>query len=118
MSPTSASRTRRPRRVGRGRADPAISPDGRHLYLDLERLPCLFVPRPVTRVPVALGEPFTFGEREVAAEPPGGASLERDVGGDGAVYWVALPDARSHVLVVNWAQEVDSLVRAASGGTE
>jgi len=101
--------------IGNGTV-PRWSPDGRYLYFDAERLPYDDTPLPVMRVPVTLGETFVFGEPEVGAEPPAGATLKWDVGNDGAVYWVTQPDPRPWVLVVNWAHVVDSLVRAARGG--
>ena len=61
------------------------------------------------RVPINPGATFSFGAASVASEPPENA-LMWELGPDNAVYWLVSEPSRT-VMVVNWAREVDSLLR-------
>jgi serine/threonine-protein kinase len=101
--------------IGPG-SNPKWSHDGKYLYYDQVRPPYRTAGLPVMRVSVTPGAAFANGKSEVAANPPPDATLFWDIGADNAVHWVTHPQTYHYVLVVNWAREVDSLVRASTGG--
>ena len=96
--------------------DPRWTRDGKYLYFGQPIPPYQTTAVPVMRVPVALGAAFSSGKAEVASVPPAAAVKEWDLGPDNSVYWVTQRRRTQSLLVVNWAREVDSLVRAAKGG--
>ena len=101
--------------VGLG-TNPRWTRDGKYLYFGQPIPPYQTTAVPVMRVPVTLGAAFSNGKAEVASAPPATAAQQWDLGPDNSVYWVTQRRRTQSLLVVNWAREVDSLVRAAKGG--
>ena len=100
--------------VGPG-MNPRWSRDGKFLFFGQPIAPYQTAAVPVMRVAVTMGSAFTNGKPEVASVPPATAVPLWDLGPDNSVYWVTQQRRTPSLLVVNWAREVDSLVRAAKG---
>lgn len=94
---------------------PQWAPDGRAVYFEQgEVQEEMYTPTTIMRVSIARGTGLSLGTPVVAEPPPPGATTRWEIGPrDGRVYWQTTLPHGAPIVVVNWAREVDSLVRAA-----
>jgi eukaryotic-like serine/threonine-protein kinase len=93
---------------------PQWGPDGRALFYQGQVGEERDTPSAIMSVSITRGTSLSIGSPVAAEPPPPGATTRWEVGPrDGRIYWQTTPPHGAPTVVVNWAREVDSLVRAA-----
>ena len=93
---------------------PQWGPDGRAVFYQGQVGEERGTPSTVMSVAITRGASLSIGSPIAAEPPPPGATTRWAVGPrDGRIYWQTTAPHGPPILVVNWAREVDSLVRAA-----